>query len=163
VPSSAIVAPGDVVGIDVVLETGDQPVDGADIYLDFDPTYLTVVDQTGSPVTAISPDPVFPQLIQNSVDNTLGHINYSAGALTGPRPSGTITVARFYVSPKRLTSLGWTQISFSRQVPRQTDVAYQGESVLGVTEDGRVLAPSLRLFLPSVLKNFARPLPPAGR
>lgn len=159
VPGTIVVRPGAIVPVDVVMEAGAQPVDGADIYLDFDPRYLVIVDELGNPAQAIAPGAAFPDLLQNSVDNDLGQINFSAGVLSGEPPTGSLAVARFYVSQRRSPYNGWTTISFSQQRPRQTEVAFAGETILGGTTGGYVNAPSLRLWLPWVTRDLPIPLP----
>ena len=152
VPSAVVVRSGEVAAIDVILESGAQPVDGADVYLNFDPNYLAIVDEHGQAVTQISQGSAFPTLLQNSVDAAKGLINFSAGILVGASPMGTLQVARFYVSPLQ-TSVKWTTVSFSSIGPRRTDVAFAGESILGQTEGGQVSAPSLRLWMPWLIQE----------
>ena len=153
VPASVVVPAGAAVPIDIMLEAGAQPVDGSAIYLDFNPEALQIVDANGVPVDAITPGETLPDILQNAVDNTLGHINFSAGVLSGDVPSGKITVGRFYVSQRMSPYGGFTAISFSNEIPRRTMVAYAGEPVLATTENGQVKAPNLKLWLPAIVND----------
>ena len=52
-PALASVAINDVFVVNVEVIAGSQPVDGAEIHVDFNPTYLQVVDAGGNPAAQI--------------------------------------------------------------------------------------------------------------
>ena len=136
--SSTIVWVDDIFTVDVVIEAGDQSVDGAEAHIDFDPAYLTVVDSEGNPTDSIIGGSALPTPIQNSVDNGQGKIDYAAGILSGEPPTGTFTLATVRFKTKAHTSTAGTPLSFTFSLPRKTDVVFEGYSVLGDHTDGNV-------------------------
>ena len=122
--------------VDIVIEAGDQPVDGAEAHIDFNPDYLTVVDADGNPTNSIIGGSALPTELQNSVDNSQGTIDYAAGMLVGTPPTGTFTLAT--IRFKAVAEISETPIVFSFTSPRKTDVVFEGQSILGEHTDGSV-------------------------
>ncbi|WP_282075917.1 malectin domain-containing carbohydrate-binding protein, partial [Maribacter aquivivus] len=81
-PVNTNVSIGDSFDVKVLLSTGIQPVNGAEIHLNFDPAILQVSSLT--PTTIPFNIPVLTQ----NFDNTQGTIDYGAGTFTTPFPSG---------------------------------------------------------------------------
>lgn len=149
-PMPTQVAVNEVFSVTVQVQAGTQQVDGASAYVDFDPALLEVESVTaGSTFTAT---------LQNTFDNTNGRVNFSAGNLAAPYPSGTFTLTTITFLAKT-TSAG-TALDFADTLPRQTDATYGGSSVFnlatgasfGITDDA-VLNGSVLLA--------GRPTPPA--
>ena len=177
-PASRTVTVGEVFTLDITIEAGSQPVDTGAAFIDFDPVYLTVVDASGNPSDQITPGSTLDTVLQNSVDNGTGQIDYVAGVLAGTPPSGTFTLATIRFKATAQTAAGGTPTSFVFSPPaRNTDVLYEGNSVLGPHIDGNVVistpatatpthtptptatptpTPTVtyRIYLPLILKNY---------
>lgn len=138
-PASRTVTVDEIFTLDIRIEDGSQPVDTAAAFLDFNPVYLVVVDANGNPVSEITPGSALSTVLQNSVDNSAGHIDYVAGILTGTPPSGSFTLATIPFKAMAQTAGGGTPITFVFSPPtRNTDALYQGISVLGAHVNGNV-------------------------
>jgi uncharacterized repeat protein (TIGR01451 family) len=114
--------------VEIVVQAGEQMVDGAAAYLGFDPDFLQVVD--------ITPGSSLPLEIQNRFDNVAGKIDYAAGTFID-FPSGTFTLAT--VTFEALGQSDGTRVNFNLTLPRQSDVTFGGASVLDGTQDGAVI------------------------
>jgi len=161
-PSSNIVAVGEVFTLDIKIQAGSQPVDGAAAYIDFNPTYLVVVDASGNPATEIIPGSTLATVMQNNVDNNQGKIDYAAGLLVGATPSGGFTLAT--IRFKATAETTGTPLVFVSTPPRKTNVVYQGNSVLGSLVNGNVTisaSPRRFLYLPLLMKNYTPGLQPS--
>jgi predicted GH43/DUF377 family glycosyl hydrolase len=105
--------------VQIQVEAGVQPVDGAEAHLDFDPNKFQV--------SSIASGGVLPLVLQNTYDNVAGTVDFSAGTLNST-PSGTFPLAYVTFVPVG-TSTG-TNISFHILLPRESNVVYGGASVL---------------------------------
>ncbi|MBC7224349.1 MAG: hypothetical protein H5T59_08785 [Anaerolineae bacterium] len=151
-PPVYIAEVGEVFALLVQAYAGEQPVDGVSLYLDFDPALLQVVDAAGNPVDQIEAQPLLPNVLYNQADNALGQIEFHAGReLGGTPPTGTFPVA--LIRFKALAPTGGTPVAFSQTLPRQTDVAFEGYSVLGNLYDGQVRTAGHKIFLFPVWRN----------
>ena len=133
-PASRTAQVGDIVAFDMQVAAGTQPVNNVELYVDFDPVVLGVVDAAGNPATAIEPDlSTLNTELFNTANNSGGHIRYDAGKLTGAPPTGTFRVAllRFKV----LKAVSSTTVRFAAP----SNVFYQGTSVLGTLGSANVL------------------------
>jgi hypothetical protein len=141
----------------VQVKAGDQPVDGVEAHVSFDPQVLTVVDADGNgaeEVTGVTG--VLDTEIQNHVDNAAGTIDYGAGSLSGEPASGTFDLA--HIRFKALRPAAASDLSFVAAGGRKSDVAFQGTSVLGELVDGEVtVAGQMRVHLPLVLRGVGAP------
>ncbi len=137
-PSTEHVGVGEVFDLIIQAEAGDQPVSGISAFIDFDPTYLEVLDaDTGTGGIQITPGSTLTTVLLNEADNSMGTIDYSAGKLGGPFPTGTFTVAT--VQFKALTETDpSTAIDFSTTDPRETAADYAGSDVTGTITGGTV-------------------------
>ena len=104
-----------------------QPVDGAAAYIDFDPTVLQVATVTGGGV--------LPAILRSQVDNTLGRIDFVAGALSAPFPAADFTLATVVFTATRPAA---TALTFTAANPRLSDVTFGGASILHHREPGAV-------------------------
>ncbi|MCL0095651.1 cohesin domain-containing protein [Dehalococcoidia bacterium] len=127
-PPTRSVVVGETFIFDIQADAGDQPVHGVSAFLDFDPTYLEVV--------SITPGDTLDVVLLNTYDNDAGTIDYSAGTLTEPFPSGTFIVAT--VEFKAIEETAATAIDFSTSEPRRTMAVYEGQDVTGVITGGTV-------------------------
>ncbi len=110
----------------VVVEAGNQPVDGVEVHLNFDPAVLQVVSLTQGTSLPIA-------LIAPTFDNSAGTIAYAAGTFSN-FPSGTftnLTIVFEVVGGNPSPS----QITFNEVLPRKTQVTFGG-SALNVTLEG---------------------------
>jgi hypothetical protein len=152
-PSSKSVTPGTIFTLDIKIAAGSQPVDSVDTYLSFDRNYLRVVDTSGNETNSVMPGTTLPVVLQNSADNSHGRIAYSAGRqLGGTPPSGDFALATIRFKAIAATLGQGTSIAFQSG----TDVFYEGESVLGSTENGNVIVGnglSHKIYLSLILKN----------
>jgi len=140
-PASSTPYRGDLFMVEIRASTGSQVVDVVGVYLDFDPTFLQIVDEFGNPASQVIPG-LGGQAgwftFANAVDNSLGTIDYVVATL-GAGTSGDFKVCglRF----KALDRAGTTTLAFHRSLPRETDLLYSGNdppSVLGNALEGQV-------------------------
>jgi hypothetical protein len=137
-PAIETVGVGEVFELIIQAEAEDQLVSGIDAFVNFDPAYLEVVDaDTGTPGIQIIPGSALPTVIVNEADNSIGTIDFSAGKLGAPFPTGTFTVATIEfraLAPTRPS----TALTFSTTPPRETRVDYAGNDVTGTLTGGSV-------------------------
>jgi hypothetical protein len=138
-PANPSVAKGAIFTVDIQVVAGSQPVDGAEVHLDFDKTYLQVVDASGNPASAIESSGILEVPIQNLVSNDRGEIDFAAGTfVTPPPPLDTAVLATIRFKALWGTGGASTPLTFSTQLPRKTDVTHAGGSVLAGVENGSV-------------------------
>jgi len=107
----------------ILVRAGKQPIDGASVYLNFDPTALQV--------ESLIPDKRrLDMVLEKSFDNKLGYINFAAGKLMGKKPSGTFSL--FTIQMKALAKMPQesSSLSFRFDMPRRTEATFGGQSVL---------------------------------
>jgi ribosomal protein S30 len=118
-PSQTPLAVGETFEIEIIARTGTQPINGAAVFVDYDPTKLEVL--------AITPGTTLEQPLINDFA-TAGQIDYAAGTLNGT-VTGDVLIAT--VTLKALVATPSTELSFQRTDPlRTTDLQLVG-SVLG--------------------------------
>jgi len=100
------------------VEAGQQPVDGAAAYVNFDPQVLQVEEVTGGSTLGVE--------LHRQVDNAAGSVDYAA-ATFGNFPAGTFDLASLHV---RALRAGTTTLVLNRTAPQQSDVTFGGASVL---------------------------------
>jgi len=138
-PPLASVAINDVFAMDVEVVAGTQQVDGAEIHVDFNPTYLQVVDAGGNPATEIEPGAALDAALLNSANNAQGQIDYAAGKLTGTPPSGTFVLATIRFRALAGTGGGSTPLTFVSRAGSPTAVTYGGGTLPTSVENGSVV------------------------
>jgi len=125
----AFFAVGEEFEIPVSLITGKQPINGAELHLNFDPTQLSVIEVVGSDK--------LPQQLVAHIDNQSGRIDFAAGALENA-PRGTFDFVTVRVRAKG-SNLSAQPFEPAFDFPTQTDVAYAGYSVLdGIDQKGQL-------------------------
>jgi hypothetical protein len=102
----------------VEVEAGQQPVDGAAAYVNFDPQVLQVEEVTAGSTLGVE--------LHRQVDNAAGSVDYAAATFEN-FPSGTFGLATLHV---RALRTGTTTLVLNRSAPRQSDVTFGGASVL---------------------------------
>ena len=120
-PSFQTVSVDDTFNVTIQAAAGTQKVSGIDAFVDFDPAYLEVVSVTNG--TAL------PIENYNLYDNDAGTIDFSDGKTGTSPPSGTFTVVTIQFRAKAQTT--GTSLTFVQSEGRNTQAAYQGDSVLG--------------------------------
>jgi len=156
-PATEHVGVGEVFDLIIQAEAGDQPVSGISAFIDFDPAYLEVVDadaETGG--IQITPGSTLTMVMLNEADNSIGTIDYSAGKLGEPFPTGTFTVATIQFRALAQTS-PITSIIFSTDFPRETVVDYSGNDVTGTLTGGTVCISEATVDISVVLQGGSRP------
>ncbi|TSC66560.1 MAG: hypothetical protein CEO22_38 [Candidatus Berkelbacteria bacterium Gr01-1014_85] len=86
---------GQTISVPVTLELGQERAVGLDLFINYDPTYLTLVDaDTAKEGIQIKTSSPFGLEVVNSVNPAIGQINYSSVMAAGSSPvSGTQVVA----------------------------------------------------------------------
>ncbi len=149
-PTSSSVLMEQAFAVNIQIATGSQPVDGAEVHLDFDPTYLQVVDGSGNPASAIESGGTFDVLIQNVVNNDEGRIDFAAGTFDVP-PNGTFVLATIHFRALQITDAGSTPLTFVSREGSPTNAVYGGDSMLGDIVDGVVTVRNqYHLYFPQI-------------
>lgn len=120
----------DNVEMKILLQTGEQPVDGVDLNLNFDPAVLQVISLTQGTSLPLS-------LVPPTADNNVGTITYAAGTVSN-FPSGDLTILSI-VFEVIGGSPSPSQITFNEQV---TLVTFGGDLLSITFENGEVVIPS---------------------
>ena len=136
-PSATTASVGDAFEVAIRIVAGEQPLDGAEVHIDFARNYLQVIDAQGAPATAIVGGDALDISLLNAADNDAGEIDFAAGRI-GSAVNGTVTLA--WIRFRALSSTGATStpLAFVMRGHNPTDVTYRGASVLGGTFDGSV-------------------------
>ena len=152
-PSESSVKVGEMITLEVMLDTGGQAVDSIDTWIEFDPQVLELVEA--------SPTGAFPLTMPgNDLDGADGVLHYAAGSLARPI-SGTLALLQLSFVAKRpvaglekaqdLTRIEDTRVVFSHNTARNHYVISDGYNVLGATHDASlVINTHNSLFLPDV-------------
>jgi hypothetical protein len=149
-PTNRIVSVGDIITFELRVAAGAQPVNNVELYAQFDPTALQVVDPTGNPIATLEADmTVLNIVLANEVDNATGAIRYDAGKLAGAPPDGD-----FQIATVRFKVTGATSISMVRYVT-PADVFFGGSSLVGALGDAFIRNPSApyRTYLPMLSRH----------
>jgi hypothetical protein len=136
---------GETFTVTVQVQSGVQPIDGAQASLNFDPTRLRVKSITGNTT-------IFPQILLNTYNNATGTIDYAAGNLDA-FPSGNLNLA--VIEFEAIWETQSSEITFNYGLPRNTDVTYAGTSILTGDQDGLVQINFIgfKVYLPLLMRN----------
>jgi Leucine-rich repeat (LRR) protein len=118
-PSTSQVEAGEVFEVVIEVQAGAQEVDGASAYLDFDPTSLEVLNMTSGDYLDLTLD--------NTFDNGAGIINFAAGKLAAPFPSGDFELVTIRLKAK--TAMAEIPLGLVYSQPRYTDATFGGDRV----------------------------------
>ena len=131
-PPAITVSPGQVFTLQVLVRAGTQQVDGAEAHLDFNPAFVRV--------RTLTPGAILSTILENKFDNANGTVDYAAGTLVRPRPSGTFTLAQIEFEALAVTP--GVSVAFHFGVPRNSEATFEGASMLGGTTNGTVIVQS---------------------
>jgi hypothetical protein len=128
-PQLTTVNVGDSFDLDVWIDAGAEEVAAADVYLDFDPNVLEVIEiRDGQGLS------IFARLH----DNATGIVDIGAGNLGAP-VTGSFVLATLHMRAKEVPPGRTTSVSFSLTAPRQTLVKnVSDQNLLGTAADGQV-------------------------
>ena len=101
----------------------DSPVDGAQVFLDFDPLVFQVVGMRGSQL--------LPVELYSAVDNHLGRIGYAAGTLGQPATAHFRLVSVEFQAMAVTGGAGSTVAFASPTRPHMTRIVYRGNDNTG--------------------------------
>jgi len=119
-PATTTTQAGNAFTITVVVDAGAQPVDLAEVHLDFDASLLAVTDlRPGNTLNV--------ELVAPAFDNTAGTIDYGAGTFSN-FPSGAFDLIE--IDFEVLAGPGSTTIEYATAFPRQTIATFNGADVL---------------------------------
>jgi hypothetical protein len=140
-------AAGDVVTIDLMLDTGSQPINNVELYLTFEPTVLQLVDADGHPAASVMPDASrLDSVLLNQASNDSGTIRYDAmQPLGGASPSGTFRIATVHFKV-----LNGAYLARVRYV--EGSAAFYEGDYLPVRLGSASVEPRSRIYLPAVLR-----------
>lgn len=133
-PASQTVAPNSSFGVDIQVQSNGESVNAVASYIDFNPAYLRVQSFTpaanwGGNATAV---------LENTVDNVAGRINF-AGGLLGQTASGNFNIATINFMTRATAGNTNINFHFAPPIQRNTDVLSGGNSVLNSTVGVAVL------------------------
>ena len=140
-PPTFSLAQGQVATVSIKIDASGQPVDTAQVFLEFDPALLQVVDAAGSPAVSVEfgtliSTGVWTQRLLNFADNTTGKIGVAAGKGT-PASGGADANSEFVLATirfKAFAGVGVANISIDVediQSPQRTKVYSGGSEVTG--------------------------------
>jgi hypothetical protein len=129
VPSTSQVNVGETFEIAINVQAGEQQVDSASAYLDFETTYLEVVHMTTGDHLDLTLD--------NSFDNAAGSIDFAAGKLTAPFPSEDFELVTITLRAK--AAMARIPLGFVFNPSRRTDATFGGATVFDHAEDGNII------------------------
>lgn len=153
-PSSSLVGSGQTVQVAIVMDSGPQPVDGAEVVLSFDPAKLEVVDSnttlSGIQINATG-GCAFPAAytVTNTADNINGRIHLARGVNpSAPAPqTGTCTLGVVTFRAKTVTVAMDSALTFVLpDAFPASKASYLGEPLRVTVENGvvRVVPDHLR-------------------
>ena len=149
-PPSSSVKRDEVFALQIQVAAGSQPVDGAEVHLDFDAAHLQVVDGSGQAADTIKSGDILDLTIQNNVDNEQGTIDFAAGTLSGGR-TGTFVLATIRFKALQTTNGTNIPLTFVSRGGNPTNVTYGGDSVLAGTTGGTIIiGGNYRIHLPFI-------------
>ena len=140
-PPTTTIAAGDTFSLTVEVDPRGQMINAADVFLQFDPQFLRVVDESGRPATEVVPiSDDLGMVLKKEADNVAGIISYAALETEPYTPTQNLRL--FYVPFRALrqTPPEGTQIQFLfTQSPRRiTQLPVAGYDVLRDSYDGLV-------------------------
>ena len=154
-PSVTRVPVNTIFTLDIAVDSGVQQVDAVQVFVNFDPDSLQVVDEGGNPGSAIIGGAAFQYEFLNEVDNAAGTIDYAAGSMSS-FPSGAFTLAT--IRFKATAGIGNTAVTFNLASPRETKITFGGNVLAFDVLEGSVIT-GYESYLPLVLKNYSPAIP----
>jgi len=145
-PQTLTVTPDADFTLSVMVDSGQQQLDGVQLTLGFEPSYLTVV--------SLTPGTTMSDVFQQGYSNDQGLVTYAAGKMFGAPPSGRFELVR--VRCKAVTATTGTAIQFLPDGPLTTRAVFGGENLL-VTLTGSVVVIGQTAATPSPTTADAQP------
>lgn len=127
---------GQIADVQVVADTGSQPVDGSAFVLKYDPIVLAPVDFDGNPAIGALPGIALPSVMGNWLNAAGGTIGYSAGMLQGTPPQGKVVVAKLRFKVLAVPPSGRTALLLSPAPSGLMQITNGGVNLLGKATDG---------------------------
>jgi hypothetical protein len=158
-PASSNVIVGTTFDVIIQADAGAIGVLGVDVFLNFDPTRLAVVDMDGGTTgIQITPGTALNTVLTNSSDNALGTITFGAGKMSAPFPSGTFTVATIRFQALAVTT-PTTVVSFATIGARKTSVTNGFSDVTGTLTGAtiQIIPPGANVNISVLLQGGSRP------
>ena len=141
-PATKTVDVGQVFTVGIKVDASSQLVDGAQAYLNFDRSYLRVVDADGNETDEIISGELYPStwsdVLTNSANNGSGQIDYAAGKGTG----GSAVATEFTLATIRFKAtapIDGTELVFNTVAPRKTKTTSGLDAVTGDRRGGIVI------------------------
>ncbi len=130
-PTTISVPKGSTFGVDITVSaTGSLPIQGAQLFLDFDPTFLRVLSNgrsTGPVIPGSSFGDPSQYVSESSVDDSTGRVEFLVVAsATGSAVSAPFVLGSIQFQGVAITPLEGTSISFHTRSPRQTRLLLSG-------------------------------------
>ena len=123
--------------VNIEAQAAAQLVDGVEVHLGFDPALLEIIDaDPGTPGVQVSPEANLDLILGNDANNATGHLDFVAGKLLAPFPSGTFPVATVTFRARAGSAVGSATVTFLSAPGHTTAVTFAGASVLGSTQGG---------------------------
>jgi hypothetical protein len=126
-PASNIVMVGDTAILTIQVQADSHQVDGVAAYVNFDPSILHVEQMT---LTS-----ALPLILAESFSNITGSIDIVAGTFSN-LPTGTFEFAEIELAAQAATPI--TSLAFNFTPPRQSDITFGGNSILGCHTDATI-------------------------
>jgi len=146
-PVQARVQLGAYSSFDVLVDAGGQAVDGADFWIEFDPSFLRVV--------SVTPTGALPWLLERECDfdGYEGVLRFVAGSLGQP-VRGPTSLLRVTFEGKRTTGSLGAEITFGSTPEHTNYITSAGYNVLTNTVGAKLMVEAVgRLHLPIILKS----------
>lgn len=150
-PALSKIGIGEIMPVQVRLALSEAEADTLDLYLNYDPQLLEVVDANGQPISSLTPNnAVFSQVNYNKVNQGAGQINLSASRFDAP-VTGNLAVATFYVRARQLFTT--TSITVATNGARQSNLFLAGETLNPEISGGTLSMGEIhRVYVPSALR-----------
>ncbi|MBV9791942.1 MAG: hypothetical protein JOZ51_27395, partial [Chloroflexi bacterium] len=141
----------EIVQIQAAVALGTSEADTVDLYLNFDPQLLEIVDAGGQPITSLTRNTAsFTSATYNKVDNQAGQINLSVSRLDAT-VTGNSALVSFYVRAKR--SFTTTAITVAKSGARQSEIFVGGTPLQAAITGGALTMGEVhRVYVPSALR-----------
>lgn len=127
VPNPAIAGiGGSPTDVSIVVDAGLQQIDAVQIRLTFDPAKVMMADADGNDSNGVqlAPSTTLTQVLQNTINNTAGTIDFAVGRSTGQSaPTGVMTLGVLKI---RGVAVGTSSLSFD---PSRAEVSFDGATV----------------------------------
>ena len=159
-PTVASFAPQTNFSVNIMVDSAGNPTYNTDVYLKFNPAILQVQDSdAGTNGIQIQPSDLYPEIIYNATDNTLGEIKYSASVAVNAT-QGIITPSKVTLATitfKGIAIAQNTQVTFNYQLGSGDDttniISFNSrQNLLGFVSNGNY---TIKVAPPSTPTNIS--------